>query len=65
FRLGGLNSYNEHIDGLISHDLVSILKDVLGQQPDPKPGWWGDMTKAPKSGNRKKKHLQDRSTKHK
>lgn len=33
-------SLHEHIDGLISFDLVSILKGVLNKEPDIKPTWW-------------------------
>lgn len=33
-------SLHEHIDGLISFDLVSILKSVLCKEPDVKPSWW-------------------------
>ena len=31
---------HEHIDGLVSYDLVSIIKDVLGCEPDKIPDWW-------------------------
>ena len=31
---------NEHIDGLNSFDLVSIIKSALGADPDVSPDWW-------------------------
>ncbi|WP_460757067.1 NYN domain-containing protein [Marinomonas epiphytica] len=31
---------HEHIDGLISYDLVAIIKDILSQEPEVKPSWW-------------------------
>ncbi|MCL1077481.1 NYN domain-containing protein [Parashewanella spongiae] len=33
------NSLHEHIDGLVSHDLVAILKDVLDKNPEKTPSW--------------------------
>ena len=33
-------SLHEHIDGLVSYDLVAILKDILAVEPDIKPNWW-------------------------
>jgi len=36
-------SLNEHIDGLNSFDLVSIISKVIGSQPDVKPTWWDDV----------------------
>jgi len=35
-------SLTEHIDGLNSFDLVSIIKSVLKVNPDVKPEWWQD-----------------------
>lgn len=35
-------SLHEHIDGLISFDLVSILKEILRCEPDERPTWWND-----------------------
>ncbi|CAM5206424.1 hypothetical protein OURE66S_01060 [Oligella ureolytica] len=32
----------EHIDGLVNFDIVSILRKVLGVEPEPKPNWWSD-----------------------
>ncbi len=40
-------SLHEHIDGLVSFDLVSIMKDIFGKEPDEKPSWW-DSGKNPK-----------------
>lgn len=34
------NHLNEHIDGLVSYDVVSILKEVLQSEPNPRPKWW-------------------------
>ncbi len=33
---------NEHIDGLVSFDMVAILQDVLQSEPNPPPKWWHD-----------------------
>lgn len=33
-------SLHEHIDGLVSYDLVAILKDIFAVEPDIKPNWW-------------------------
>lgn len=33
-------SLHEHIDGLVSFDLVAILRDVLGTPPIEAPSWW-------------------------
>lgn len=33
-------SLHEHIDGLVSHDLVAIIQEVLAINPDKKPEWW-------------------------
>lgn len=30
----------EHIDGLVSHDLVAIIQEVLEINPDKTPEWW-------------------------
>lgn len=30
----------EHIDGLVSHDLVAIIQEVLEIDPDKTPEWW-------------------------
>ncbi len=35
-------SLNEHIDGLNSFDLVSIISSVIGLPPDVKPTWWDE-----------------------
>lgn len=49
-------SLHEHIDGLVSYDLVAILKDILGKLPTTTPAWWSNGTspKKAKSQNRKK-----------
>lgn len=31
---------HEHIDGLISWDLVALIKDVTEKEPDMTPAWW-------------------------
>jgi len=43
-------SLHEHIDGLISYDLVSIIKDVIKKEPEVNPDWWhsGGNPKQPK-----------------
>lgn len=51
-------SLNEHIDGLNSFDLVSVLESVLKVEPDVKPIWWGNekpskKTRKPKRTNRR------------
>ena len=46
---------DEHIDGLTTYDLVSMIGSVLKIEPDLKPSWWGD--KKPNNNNRRnKKH---------
>lgn len=49
-------SLHEHIDGLVSYDLVAILKDILGKNPDSVPSWWsnGSRPKRAKVGRHKK-----------
>lgn len=42
---------HEHIDGLISFDLVSMIKEVLSKEPDSKPSWW-DTGSNPKKQKR-------------
>lgn len=37
-------SLHEHIDGLVSYDLVAILKDILGKEPEIIPAWWSNGT---------------------
>ncbi len=41
---------HEHIDGLLSYDLVSIIKGVIKKDPDTDPSWWdtGSNPKKPK-----------------
>lgn len=41
---------HEHIDGLVSFDLVAIMKEIFGKEPDSKPSWWdsGTNPKKPK-----------------
>ncbi len=46
-------SLHEHIDGLISFDLVSIIKSVLEKEPDIKPTWW-DTGSSPKKAKTQK-----------
>lgn len=47
---------HEHIDGLISFDLVSMIKEVLQKEPDVKPTWWntGTNPKKPKKSRSKR-----------
>ncbi|QUX90324.1 nuclease [Marinomonas sp. A3A] len=47
---------HEHIDGLISYDLVSIMKDVLKKEPDSKPAWWNTGTNPQKPKYQKQKN---------
>ena len=42
-------SLHEHIDGLVSYDLVSILKDILGKSPSLTPEWWADGVRPKKA----------------
>lgn len=42
-------SLHEHIDGLVSYDLVSILKDILGKSPSIIPEWWSEGTRPKKA----------------
>ncbi|MCG9747787.1 NYN domain-containing protein [Shewanella sp. Isolate8] len=56
-------SLHEHIDGLISFDLVSIMKGILGKEPDVKPSWWNtgsNPKKAKPSGRRRRSNTQNR-----
>ncbi|MFT0546466.1 hypothetical protein ACMHYO_09000 [Allopusillimonas ginsengisoli] len=39
----------EHIDGLVNFDIVSILKKVVGQDPDVTPKWWAEGEQQPAS----------------
>lgn len=50
-------SLHEHIDGLISFDVVSILKDIFNAEPDTRPPWWNDGAnpKRPKHQNRNRR----------
>lgn len=54
-------SLHEHIDGLISYDLVAILKEVLHKEPDNEPAWWetGSNPQRPKT-RRKTRHKMRR-----
>jgi uncharacterized LabA/DUF88 family protein len=50
---------NEHIDGLNSYDLVSIIQTVLKVDPDTKPSWWTEAkppqkNRTPKTRNRRR-----------
>jgi len=47
-------SLHEHIDGLISYDLVAIIKEILNQEPEVQPSWWetGSNPKKRKSRRR-------------
>lgn len=51
-------SLHEHIDGLESFDLVSLIKDVMNEEPDIIPEWWRNGSK-PKSA--KKRHQSRRN----
>ena len=46
---------HEHIDGLISFDLVSMIKEVLRKEPDTKPTWWDTGTNPQKRKRNKHK----------
>lgn len=46
-------SLHEHIDGLVSFDLVAIMKEILGKEPDSKPSWWDTGTNPQKPKKRR------------
>ncbi|CRL65635.1 MULTISPECIES: NYN domain-containing protein [Proteus] len=48
-------SLHEHIDGLVSYDLVAILKDILGKPPTTTPAWWSNGTSPKKAKNQNRK----------
>lgn len=43
---------HEHIDGLVSFDLVAIMKDIFGKEPDNNPSWWDSGTNPQKPKKR-------------
>ena len=53
-------SLNEHIDGLISHDLVSTIKEVIKKEPDEKPTWWGKGKSKQRNPKPNHKNIQSR-----
>lgn len=48
----------EHIDGLVNFDLVAIMKEVLGVEPDKTPEWWdkGSNPQPAKGRNQRRPH---------
>ena len=47
-------SLHEHIDGLISYDLVAIIKEILNIEPETKPSWWETGTNPQKRKSRRR-----------
>ncbi|MBO2680160.1 NYN domain-containing protein [Shewanella algae] len=48
-------SLHEHIDGLVSYDLVAILKDILGKSPSKIPAWWSNGSSPKRAKGRRQK----------
>lgn len=50
-------SLHEHIDGLISYDLVAAIKDILHKEPEILPSWWttGSSPKKRKNTSRRRR----------
>jgi uncharacterized LabA/DUF88 family protein len=53
-------SLNEHIDGLNSFDLASIIKSTLGVDPDLKPAWWDDGNTSPGARRNRRNRRRNR-----
>lgn len=45
---------HEHIDGLMSYDIVNIMTEIYGSQPDIRPTWWNDKPVRKKKKSRRK-----------